>query len=74
MVVAQSAEDWAGEDFRQNMKGVLVIGEGAIAPSEQCRGTLEQGTKPTVARIGPCDELVNHPVVDLIMQLRPYKG
>lgn len=32
---------------------------------KHCQVTLEQGTKPTTAQIGSCDELVNHPGVDL---------
>lgn len=32
---------------RQNMKGVLVVVEGARLSSEHCRDTAEQGTKPT---------------------------
>lgn len=33
--------------------------------SEPCRGTLEQGIKPTTAHIGPCDGLVTHPRLDV---------
>lgn len=45
------------------MNAALVVGRGARTPSWQCRGTLEQRTKPTVAPTGPCDELATHPVV-----------
>lgn len=55
---------WFKYQCRKNMKGDLLIGEGANIPSEHCRGTLEQGLKPTHAHIGPCDELVIHPGVD----------
>lgn len=45
--------------------GCVPVGrEGARAPSEQCQGTPEQGTEPTIARKVPCDELVTRPGVD----------
>lgn len=34
----------------------MAIGGGPRTPS----GTLEQGTKPTIAHIGPCDKLTTH--------------
>lgn len=32
---------------RQNIEGVLVVGEGARTPLAHCPGTFEQGNKPT---------------------------
>lgn len=32
--------------YRQNLSGVLIAGGGARTPSELCRDTPEQGTKP----------------------------
>lgn len=50
----------------QNMEGVLVVGGGGTrTPSEHYPGTLEQGTEPTNAHIGLCNELVTHPGFDL---------
>lgn len=45
------------------MEGVLVVKECARTPSEPCQGTLEQGTKPTIAHIGLCDESRGGPSV-----------
>lgn len=30
-------------------------------PSEHCRGTFEQGSKPTNSHTGLCDDLLTHP-------------
>lgn len=38
---------------------------GARTPSEHWQSTLEQGTKPPNAQIGPCNELATHPGVYL---------
>lgn len=54
-----------GPRERQNVGSVLVVRGDARTPSEHCSGTLEQGTEPKNAHIGPCDELVSHPGVDL---------
>lgn len=43
--------------FRQNMEGHLVVGEGATTTTDHCQGALEQDTEPTNAHIGPCNEL-----------------
>lgn len=32
---------------------------------QSTQGTLEQGSEPTNAHIGPCDEMATHPGVDL---------
>lgn len=56
-VVAQSVVDWAEKlrcscsqcRCRQDLQGVLVIGEGARTPCQH----LEQGSKPSNAHIGP---------------------
>lgn len=56
---------WVESEGRQNVGSVLVVGGDASTPSEHCSGTLEQGTEPKDAHIGPCDELVSHPGVDL---------
>lgn len=50
---------------RQSIEDVLVVGEGARNPSEQCQGTFKQGSKPTDAHLEPCDELTTHPGVNL---------
>lgn len=47
------------------MEVILVVGESVRTPSEHCRVALEQGSEPTNARIGPCDELATHPGMDL---------
>lgn len=52
----------SGPQSRQNMEGVLV-GQGIRPPSKHCRSTLEQGTKPTNAHMGPCDGLGTHPSI-----------
>lgn len=41
--------------------------------NKHCQGTLEQGTKPTHAHTGPCDELATHPGVDLPSPRDPEK-
>lgn len=41
-----------------------MFGQQGKVPSEDCRGTLEKGTEPTNAQIGPCDELATHPGMD----------
>lgn len=41
------------------MGDVLVEGGATRRPSEHCKGT-----KPTIAHVGPCGELVTYPSVD----------
>lgn len=36
---------------------------------EHFQGTIKQVTKPTNARIGPCDELASHPEVHLLLSI-----
>lgn len=49
----------------KNMEGVLVIMGGARTPSETCLGTLEQGTEPKNALVGPCNEPATPPGVNV---------
>lgn len=55
-----------GSEGRQNVGSVLVVGGDDRIPSEHCSVTLEQGTEPKNALIGPCDEQVSHPGLDLL--------
>lgn len=56
IVVGGSSVWWE----RQSMEGVLIAGE---VPSEHCRGTFKQDTKPTNAHIEPSDGPSLHPYV-----------
>lgn len=56
---------WGESEDRQGFGSVLLVGGDARTPLEHCSGTLEQVTEPKNAHIGPCDELLSHPGLDL---------
>lgn len=51
---------WYESQCGQDMESFLVIGEDARTPSEHCTSTLEQGSEPPNAYLGPA---INWPLI-----------